>query len=1049
MEFEKRPNDWYSKLAGDMGFRSEIESLRSLENSEVVKQKIQSPRANKIPRRRDKIEGPLSQAYVDKHYELRQRMGHALLHEPKHKKNSQKPVTGKKESKNDELVKHMSNLPSYLQQGEKEENIQGKALNFGVLDWQRLEKWNHKKHIQPTGKASASSAGTSSSFKTGGSHTLRCTAQSNASLAPHKKQKESCHAHCKPSLEGFPADVKQSQRKFLQHGLETASGNSTFNCQQNLYQSEKSPHRSRSEKKHDRRNRKESDQKITRKETPLSGLRKSKLGNPLKDGTTTQKSLSTTKMEELQASECDLDQRTSTGEHSIVLLLPKHSPMKDCSEIAQTPKWTKTNRKSFSDGFSSGKLHSAELSSDIPHSCPLSTGAGIVAESAKNSHGLAQAQSTGFPNSVVNRSLHSEKTAGKLSQGNCTDVNASFTKHSRESGINTSERLESETIAPSEKERQSSPTACNGFNHGRIGRSLSFRESFAVSKLSSSYATCKSGPLKSDCSNCHFSEEVCAARFCSEILQSWPVPIPVGGRDNEPGMRWRSSNSAQSMDLSYADSSLFTSPNEMLSSVDAVGASKRLDQEAVELEPVKGRHPSPNRRFSFSFGRMSRSFSFKEGSTIPRLSSTYSVAKSGPVRSDEFHSLENENRNKGVIHCRSRSSPLRRLLDPILKSRAIKPHNSAENSQLLGGNLDATSELMSSAESLQHKKHEISMVQALLQLGGKDGLPFFKFAVNNKSDILIAMQKLTASGKDDSALIYSFYSVCEIKKKSSSWINQGNKEKRCGFGYNMTGQMKVFSSHAPDLGCKDLFALSESVLYGVDLKKGDQDTPEFTANRELAAIIVKVPILNSNGDGDHHDQTTKGKGLHGKGFLECSQDDRKTEKLGSTTVILPGGVHSLPNGGVPSPLIERWKSGGSCDCGGWDVGCKLKVLTNKQESCDLPRSSIPCSSTDHLRLYNQGGVHHNGLIFSMTPFKKGIYSVEFSASISLLQAFSICVSVLSSQKSFGLPDANNFSEEKLLAEPTLTGRDHAKDPFKSEAPTKYVPSPPPSPVGRV
>ena len=69
----------------------------------------------------------------------------------------------------------------------------------------------------------------------------------------------------------------------------------------------------------------------------------------------------------------------------------------------------------------------------------------------------------------------------------------------------------------------------------------------------------------------------------------------------------------------------------------------------------------------------------------------------------------------------------------------------------------------------------------------------------------------------------------------------------------------------------------------------------------------------------------------------------------SMDILVPAGIHGGPrtsNGG-PSSLIERWRSGGHCDCGGWDLGCPLTVLkarsskegglppTNMSEACEL------------------------------------------------------------------------------------------------------------------
>jgi hypothetical protein len=78
-----------------------------------------------------------------------------------------------------------------------------------------------------------------------------------------------------------------------------------------------------------------------------------------------------------------------------------------------------------------------------------------------------------------------------------------------------------------------------------------------------------------------------------------------------------------------------------------------------------------------------------------------------------------------------------------------------------------------------------------------------------------------------------------------------------------------------------------------------------------------------------------------------------TKDLVSATVILPSAVHSLPAKGGPSSLIERWKSGGLCDCGGWDLGCKLQILANRNHISKKLDSSKAFSITDKFELFCQ------------------------------------------------------------------------------------------------
>ncbi|KAL6987697.1 hypothetical protein U1Q18_013446 [Sarracenia purpurea var. burkii] len=1018
-----RSSNPHSKLAGDMVFNSDAKRcLRPKETSKVVNQKILSPKTNQVPKFQNahNRESPFGQSYLDWHHESRRRSSDGLVIQPESSKSSQKPWTGTKAKKNNELVKHMSHLPGYLQREEKGENLQEKALNFGVLDWKQLEKWKYKKRTPPSGKTMASSSETINSFKVGGSLTSSSTMQN--------KQCPSHCSHLNPShKEDSFNDVKQSRGKAIQQDYETVSRNTVDGKKPKRINKSSGSGRNHSEVMPERGKREGSDQKITsEKITSLPVLRKHEFTDPSKDETSVQNNVVTKKIEGLQASECYFGEKHFSCEHiSIACLPPKYSPKERCSEIVQISepglpsdgKLREANWESLSDGFSSEEVHSAELYSEILHSCPLPFGVETSTDSGMRTHSLTHAQSLGLSTDDASYTFScSNGTPAKLSQDKCINENVSSVKNPSENGIDASKRSDLKTTEPdAAKERHSSPSFRFSFSLGRISRSLSFKDT-------SSCATVKSGPVTSEGSGCLSSEKVCPAEFFPEILTTCQFPL---------GMETIKSD--LNMELSYKGSCMFMCPNESPNTTsrgNAISVSKQLDQEATKA--VKGRHLSPNRRFSFGLGRMSRSFSFREGSTAPQLSSIYASIKCSSMRSEASDSLDN-------IRSRARSSPLRRLLDPLLKGKVANRPFSVETIGSLTGSLNLTTKDIGSGDYIQDKKHETSMIQAFLQLTIKNGLPLFKLVSNNKRDILIAMKNLFASGKDDSGWIYTFYSVCEIKKKSGSWIHQGNKGNSYGFGYNPVGQMKFFSSQYQDL------TVRESVLYSsVDLRQA-----ELMANKELAAIVIKLPVEDSSDDGD---QTSKGEELIEKGFVEFSQEENRksfrkgeTEKLISTTVILPGGVHGIPNKGDPSPLIERWKSGGSCDCGGWDIGCKVRILSNNSQSWKVPGPSLSFPNPNHFDLFNQGGAGDSRPVFSLALFEKGIYSVEFSSSISLLQAFSVCISVICSQKSF------DFSDPKFSDEPSLTGCGGTKTLARvgGEVAGKCVPPPPPSPVGRV
>nr|XP_043620828.1 uncharacterized protein LOC122592618 [Erigeron canadensis] len=500
---------------------------------------------------------------------------------------------------------------------------------------------------------------------------------------------------------------------------------------------------------------------------------------------------------------------------------------------------------------------------------------------------------------------------------------------------------------------------------------------------------------ESTLSSCFLPGEFETLNPISDVPHSCPFPLSLGAEVQSP------------------DDMLVT-PLRLKEKSKAV---KKLDLDMDEQPALKGRHASsPNGRFNFSLGKMARSFSFKETSSAPQQSPTYVSVKSGPVNFAASPDLVNHNWKKGNATTPSRSSPLRRLLSPLLKLKGAHLAEMDNTSKLeLSPSNVVTS--VNQNESFYSRKHISPNVQALLQLTLKNGIPFFKLVVESSSDILAAAVKRLPSGKDDTSLTYAFYSVHETKKKSGGWIYQSSKEKNFQFGYKIVGEMKISSSyHAEFSGPeKDLYVVRESVLCSIDTMKADQKTVDGTLAGELAAIIVKNPS----------DKTCGGIG-----------------SSNSTVVILPDGVHSWPNGGVPSPLINRWRSGGACDCGGWDIGCQFHILSHQHEIIKDSSPSTLNITSNCLELCYQVG-HKNTCNFRLLLLEDGLYSVDYDPSMSLLQAFSICVAVVSSQKLTHIFQVNYVPESKELSQPILTGGE------KLKSQEGYFSKPPTSPVGRV
>ncbi|KAH7366137.1 hypothetical protein KP509_18G064800 [Ceratopteris richardii] len=115
------------------------------------------------------------------------------------------------------------------------------------------------------------------------------------------------------------------------------------------------------------------------------------------------------------------------------------------------------------------------------------------------------------------------------------------------------------------------------------------------------------------------------------------------------------------------------------------------------------------------------------------------------------------------------------------------------------------------------------------------------------------------------------------------------------------------------------------------------------------------------------------------------------------SVILPLGEHGLPSEGMkgPSSLIERWESGGSCECGGWDLGCGIEVL-----HADKPNSHGASQDTASVLLQNQPInlflKESNELMFSLQQVEEGQYRLKFQEKFLSLRAFATALSVICS-----------------------------------------------------
>ncbi|CAK9314540.1 unnamed protein product [Citrullus colocynthis] len=509
-------------------------------------------------------------------------------------------------------------------------------------------------------------------------------------------------------------------------------------------------------------------------------------------------------------------------------------------------------------------------------------------------------------------------------------------------------------------------------------------------------------------------------------------------------------------------------------------ASIGLDLKASTVSVDKARSPSPFSRLSISMGRRRKSSSFVGNSCASVQGSAHISVQSGSENAMPS-ACSNELRNdKPSNTSRASSSPLRRLLDPLLKPKAAVYHHAVEpiekglhdmpdktyNRQLNLSMLQSRKVKLDMSrcreisvnDTALDKKQGPSVVHALLQVAFKNGLPLFTFAVDNVSNILAATVKLTSSRKGTVSHIYTFFIVQEVKRKTGSWINQGSKGKGRDYVSNVIAQMNVSDSEISQVIRPYEPSTREFVLFSVDLKQADQRTSDFLPNEELAAIIVKIPPKTEQGTATGEVKIN----AHNNsiGARECSPRSKGNEQIQrpagvesfiSTTVLLPSGIHSLPSKGGPSSLIERWTSGGSCDCGGWDLGCKLRVFANQNQIVEKSSSSQPFPITNQFKLFPQDGVPENHCVLSLAAFKDMIYSIEFDSSLSLLQAFSICLAMIHCKNSCELSESSILFEAKTPGESKLMHNDKLWTPnlAEREDPAEHISCPPLTPFGRV
>lgn len=263
--------------------------------------------------------------------------------------------------------------------------------------------------------------------------------------------------------------------------------------------------------------------------------------------------------------------------------------------------------------------------------------------------------------------------------------------------------------------------------------------------------------------------------------------------------------------------------------------------------------------------------------------------------------------------------------------------------------------------------------QGLLKCSWKDGFPNYVFSVDDRGEVYLAnLIKIQSPNEKALDYVYTFYLkssglnnvVGQMKVSTSVTLcpksseitetqfvlsgstqtsapvlrkNKGlTKKVADAFRTNQSRKLRTYSSDTL------LEHISEDVVV-------DQAQNFMPRNHlELAAIVVKHHICESpkkpqvGGWGlNFLKQTIPGTKQTNAGV----EDSVSCECSTSMDILLPAGFHGGPRTGAggPSSLVERWRSGGSCDCGGWDVGCPLTIINTKLNTTETHSSGGECT----------------------------------------------------------------------------------------------------------
>ncbi|KAK7268715.1 hypothetical protein RIF29_21422 [Crotalaria pallida] len=340
-----------------------------------------------------------------------------------------------------------------------------------------------------------------------------------------------------------------------------------------------------------------------------------------------------------------------------------------------------------------------------------------------------------------------------------------------------------------------------------------------------------------------------------------------------------------------------------------------------------------------------------------------------------------------------------------------------------------------------------TLSQGMIQCTWDQGVPHFVFSADDQKEVYVAKSRKVDSTDDKSFdFVYQFhlskrgqkgreipdggqlvakmnvstsFTVCpnnckimetqftlfgnmEIYDKEMSTTSQShNKNKGLSRKVSRVFRSTPSSKHKTlnKLGGSSAIAEScpwEPHALGVTNFLEDNIPPNF----ELAAIVAKEHLPCNK------PEQVGGWGLKFLNKTAVKQSTLPSESCSRNTgdcstsmsIVIPAGIHGGPrtrNGG-PSGLIDRWRSDGHCDCGGWDEGCPLTVLQRRSRNADAFSQVDKQGECKTVDIVTEGSSDVSPTL-RMSNVHDGLYFIHFQHPLSALQSFSITVAIIHAQ----------------------------------------------------